>query len=115
MGVVAMLSAILILAALPWLDTSKIRSAVFRPLYKQFYWILLVDVLVLGYVGAMPAEGLYLLIARVATAYYFIHFLIILPVLGFKEKTIPLPLSITEPVLAGFPNTAIVKKKESLD
>jgi len=115
MGVVAMLSAILILAALPWLDTSKIRSAVFRPLYKQFYWILLADVLILGYVGAMPAEGLYLLIARVATAYYFIHFLMILPILGFKEKTIPLPLSITEPVLGGFPNPAIAKKKESLD
>jgi ubiquinol-cytochrome c reductase cytochrome b subunit len=115
MGVVAMLSAILILAALPWLDTSKIRSAVFRPLYKQFYWILLVDVLVLGYVGAMPAEGLYLLIARVATAYYFIHFLIILPVLGFKERTIPLPLSITEPVLGGFPMASTVKKKESLN
>ena len=94
MGVVAMLSAILILAALPWLDTSKIRSAVFRPLYKQFYWILVADVLILGYMGAMPAEGLYLLIARVATAYYFIHFLIILPILGFKEKTIPLPIFI---------------------
>jgi ubiquinol-cytochrome c reductase cytochrome b/c1 subunit len=115
MGVVAMLSAILILAALPWLDTSKIRSAVFRPLYKQFYWILLIDVLVLGYVGAMPAEGLYLLIARVATAYYFIHFLIILPVLGFKEKTIPLPFSITEPVLGGAPMALSVKKKESLN
>jgi ubiquinol-cytochrome c reductase cytochrome b subunit len=81
-------SAILILAVLPWLDTSKIRSAVFRPLYKQFYWILVADVLILGYMGAMPAEGLYLLIARVATAYYFLHFLVILPVLGFKEKTI---------------------------
>jgi ubiquinol-cytochrome c reductase cytochrome b/c1 subunit len=115
MGVVAMLSAILILAALPWLDTSKIRSAVFRPLYKQFYWILVVDVLVLGYVGAMPAEGLYLLIARVATAYYFIHFLIILPVLGFKEKTTPLPLSITEPVLGGTPMASAMKKKESLN
>ena len=115
MGVVAMLSAILILAALPWLDTSKIRSAVFRPLYKQFYWILVVDVLVLGYVGAMPAEGLYLLIARIATAYYFIHFLIILPVLGFKEKTIPLPLNITEPVLGGAPVASAIKKKESLD
>ena len=86
LGVVAMLSAILILAVLPWLDTSKIRSAVFRPLYKQFYWILVADVLILGYVGAMPAEGLYLLIARVATAYYFLHFLVILPVLGFKRK-----------------------------
>ena len=115
MGVIAMLSAILILAALPWLDTSKIRSAVFRPLYKQFYWILVVDVLVLGYVGAMPAEGLYLLIARVATAYYFAHFLLILPILGLKEKTIPLPLSITEPILGGAPMASAVKKKESID
>ena len=61
----------------------------------------------------MPAEGLYLLIARVATAYYFLHFLVILPVLGLKERTIPLPLSITEPVLGGSPNMAMAKKKES--
>ena len=114
LGVVAMLSAILILAALPWLDTSKIRSAVFRPLYKQFYWILVADVLILGYVGAMPAEGLYLLVARVATAYYFLHFLVILPVLGLKEKTLPVPLSITEPVLGGSPNLATARNKESL-
>ena len=60
----------------------------------------------------MPAEGLYLLIARVATAYYFIHFLIILPILGFKEKTIPLPLSITEPVLGGFQMLQLLKKKK---
>ncbi len=113
LGVVAMLSAIFILAALPWLDTSKIRSAVFRPLYRQFYWILVADVLILGYVGAMPAEGLYLLIARVATTYYFLHFLVILPILGLKEKTLPIPLSITEPVLGGTPNLASVKKQES--
>ena len=112
LGVVAMLSAIFILAALPWLDTSKIRSAVFRPLYRQFYWILVADVLILGYVGAMPAEGLYLLIARVATAYYFLHFLVILPVLGFKEKTLPIPLSITEPIMSGSPNLATAKKKK---
>ena len=63
--------------------------------------------------GAMPAEGLYLLIARVATAYYFLHFLVILPVLGLKERTIPLPLSITEPVMGGSPNMAMAKKNES--
>ena len=63
--------------------------------------------------GAMPAEGLYLLIARVATAYYFLHFLVILPVLGLKERTIPLPLSITEPVLGGSPNMAMAKENES--
>ena len=113
LGVIAMFAAIFVLVILPWLDTSKIRSAVFRPLYKQFYWILVIDVLILGYVGAMPAEGLYLLIARVATAYYFIHFIIILPVLGHKEKTIPVPLSITEPVLGGSPNLGMVKKKEN--
>ena len=103
------------LVILPWLDTSKIRSAVFRPLYKQFYWILVIDVLILGYVGAMPAEGLYLLVARVATTYYFIHFLIVLPILGYREKTIPVPLSITEPVLGGSPNPGLIKRKESLN
>ena len=112
LGVVAMLSAIFILAALPWLDTSKIRSAVFRPLYKQFYWILVIDVLILGYVGAMPAEGLYLLIARVATAYYFLHFLLILPILGKIEKTTPLPLSITSPVLGGSADLAMAKNTD---
>ena len=116
LGVVAMLSAILILAVLPWLDTSKIRSAVFRPLYKQFYWLLVIDVLVLGYVGAMPAEGIYLLVARIATAYYFIHFLVILPFLGMKEKTIPLPLSISDPVLGGVsPKMEMAKATKKLE
>ena len=62
----------------------------------------------------MPAEGLYLLIARVATAYYFIHFLVILPILGYKERTLPVPLSITDPVLGGMPNLAGVRNNESL-
>ena len=113
MGVIAMLSAIFILAALPWLDTSKVRSAVFRPLYKQFYWILVADVLILGYVGAMPAEGLYLLVARIGTAYYFTHFLIILPVLGKIEKTTPLPLSITEPIMGGSLNVVPSRIREN--
>ena len=49
----------------------------------------------------MPAEGLYLLVARIGTAYYFAHFLVILPILGKIEKTTPLPMSITEPILGG--------------
>jgi len=114
-GVIAMFASIFVLVILPWLDTSKIRSAVFRPLYRQFYWILVIDVIILGYMGAMPAEGLYLLVARVATAYYFIHFLIIMPILGRKEKTIPLPLSITEPILGGSPDLANIIKKKSLN
>ena len=109
LGVIAMFAAIFVLVILPWLDTSKVRSALFRPIYKQFYWFLVADVLILGYMGAMPAEGTYLLIARVATAYYFIHFLVILPLLGKKEKTLEVPLSLTEPVLGGAVNTAMAR------
>ena len=94
-----MFAAVFILMFLPWLDTSKIRSAVFRPLYKVFFWILITDVIILGYIGANPPEGLYLLVGRVATIYYFVHFILIMPILGFKEKTIPLPVSISDPVL----------------
>ena len=109
LGVIAMFAALFILVILPWLDTSKTRSAIFRPLYKQFYWFLVADVLILGYMGAMPAEGIYLLVARVATAYYFLHFLVILPVLGNKEKTLEVPLSITEPVLGGSTSTSMTR------
>ncbi len=94
-----MFASLFILMCLPWLDTSKVRSAVFRPLYKIFFWILVLDVLILGYIGANPPEGLYLLVGRIATIYYFIHFILLMPILGFKEKTIPLPISISEPVL----------------
>ena len=109
LGVIAMFAAIFVLVILPWLDTSKVRSALFRPIYKQLYWFLVADVLILGYMGAMPAEGIYLLIARVATAYYFVHFLVILPLLGKKERTLEIPLSITEPVLGGLSNPAMAK------
>ena len=98
-GVVVMFASLFILMFLPWLDTSKIRSAVFRPLYKAFFWILVIDVIILGYIGANPPEGLYLLVGRIATIYYFVHFILIMPILGFKEKTIPLPISISDPVL----------------
>ena len=110
-GVIAMFAAIFVLVILPWLDTSKVRSAIFRPIYKQFYWFLVADVIVLGYMGAMPAEGTYLLIARIATVYYFVHFLIILPFLGIKEKPLEVPLSITEPVLGGSPKMTMTKNQ----
>ena len=64
--------------------------------------------------GAMPAEGTYLLIARVATIYYFLHFLVILPILGRKEKTLDIPLSITDPVLGGSPNMSMAKNNTGL-
>ncbi len=99
-GVIAMFSAIFVLFLLPWLDTSKVRSATFRPIYKILFWIFLVDAIVLGWVGSKPAEGIYIIISRIATLYYFLHFLILLPLLGKFERNRPLPESIGKPVLA---------------
>ena len=109
-GVILMFGSIFILFALPWLDKSKVRSAVFRPIYRQFYWIFIVDVLMLGYMGAMPAEGTYLLLARVGTIYYFLHFLVILPSLSLLEKTDPVPMSISEPVLSSGIKSSLAEK-----
>ncbi|MEK9545066.1 MAG: cytochrome b, partial [Pelagibacteraceae bacterium] len=114
-GVLLMFGALFVLVILPWLDTSKVRSAIFRPMYRQFFWILVIDVLALGYLGAMPAEGVYLFLARIATTYYFLHFIIILPVLGFFEKTDPIPLSISEPVLTGGMSSAMAKSDKEFN
>ncbi len=100
-GVIAMFGAIAVLFVLPWLDTSKVRSCKFRPIYRQFFWVLVLCVLALGYAGSQPAEGAWLLIAQVGTFYYFFHFLVLLPVLGKLERPSALPASISEPVLKG--------------
>ena len=76
------------------------RSATFRPIYRQFFWIFVLVCIGLGYLGSQPPEGGYVIAARILTAYYFVHFLIILPVLGLIERPKPLPASITESVLA---------------
>ncbi len=100
-GVVLMFGSILILFILPWLDSSPVRSARFRPIYKQFFWILVIDCVVLGWVGANPPEPPYLYFGQAATAYYFFHFIILLPLLSVFERPRPLPNSIGEPVLKG--------------
>ncbi len=99
-GVLAMFGAIIVLFFLPWLDTSKVRSAKYRPQYRMFFWMLVAACLGLGYIGGKPAEGMYVVIGQLLTAYYFAHFLIILPLLGWLEKPLPLPASISEAVLA---------------
>ena len=102
-GVALMFGAIFILVLLPWLDTSKVRSARYRPLFRQFYALLVLDCLLLGYLGAQPAEGIYIVLARIGTIYYFAHFLVVLPVLGIVEKPKAVPESISEPVLGAQP------------
>jgi ubiquinol-cytochrome c reductase cytochrome b/c1 subunit len=98
-GVLAMFGSIAVLFILPWLDTSRVRSATFRPIYKWFMFVLVADVIVLGVCGANPPEGWYVPIAQVGTLYYFFHFLILLPVLGKIERPLPLPPSIADAVL----------------
>jgi ubiquinol-cytochrome c reductase cytochrome b/c1 subunit len=99
LGVTALFSAIAILAFMPWLDTSKVRSARYRPLYRQFFWLFVISCIMLGWLGSKPPLGIYVILARLFAAYYFAFFLIILPLLGIFEKTKPLPNSIAESVL----------------
>ncbi|UJQ94414.1 cytochrome b [Mariluticola halotolerans] len=98
-GVIVMFGSILILFVLPWLDTSKVRSGNFRPLFRPFYWVFVANFLALLYLGAQPAEGIYTILAKLCTAYYFAYFIIILPVLSRIETPRPLPKSISESVL----------------
>lgn len=100
LGVLAMVASIFLLFFLPWLDTSPVRSARFRPIYKIFFWVLVADSLLLGLIGSQPPEGVWILLGRIATVYYFFHFLVLMPVLGKIEKPKPLPPSIHQAVLA---------------
>jgi ubiquinol-cytochrome c reductase cytochrome b subunit len=99
LGVLAMFGSILVWFFLPWLDKSPVRSASYRPLYRKFFWLLVADVLILGWLGGMPAEQPYVLISQLATIYYFLHFLVIVPLVSSFERPEPLPFSITEAVL----------------
>src|SRR5471032_1790262 len=98
-GVLCMFGAIAVLFVVPWLDTSRVRSCTFRPIYKWFVMLLVIDMFALGICGANPPEGWYVPVSRLATFYYFFHFLILLPVLGKIERPLPLPPSISESVL----------------
>jgi ubiquinol-cytochrome c reductase cytochrome b/c1 subunit len=107
-GVLCMFGSIAVLFVVPWLDTSRVRSCTFRPVYKWFVFVLVIDMLTLGYCGAHSPDafinlGLFnlplLVVARLGTLYYFFHFLILLPVLGKIERPLPLPPSIADAVL----------------
>ena len=98
-GVLGMFGAIAVLFLLPWLDTSRVRSCTFRPIYKWFMLVLVADVVILGFCGANPPEGFWVPLSRVATLYYFFHFIILLPILGKIERPLPLPSSIADAVL----------------
>jgi quinol-cytochrome oxidoreductase complex cytochrome b subunit len=99
LGVILAFGSILLLFLVPWLDTSPVRSARFRPIYKWVSWLLVIDVLALGWVGFNPPQGIVVTVGQIATFYYFLHFLILLPLVGKIERPRPLPASIGTPVL----------------
>jgi ubiquinol-cytochrome c reductase cytochrome b subunit len=98
-GVIALLSSISILFFVPWLDTSKVRSTRYRPIYRWFFWLFVITCLALGYLGSQQPEGWYLVLGRIFTVYYFAFFLVVMPVVGLIERPRRLPGSITESVL----------------
>ncbi|OSQ46667.1 cytochrome b [Thalassospira alkalitolerans] len=112
LGVLAMFASIVVLFVIPWLDTSKVRSSKYRPVYKWFFLILFIDCFILGYCGKkapddyfMGIEGLHVIVmGQLATLYYFAHFLVVMPIVGKLERPKPLPASISESVLKGGAN-----------
>jgi ubiquinol-cytochrome c reductase cytochrome b subunit len=101
-----MFGAIALLFFLPWIDRSPVRSTRYRPIYKWFFWLLVIDVFVLGLCGMKPPEGIWVLLGQLSAIYYFAHFLIILPIVSAIERPLPLPMSITESVLGETPATS---------
>jgi quinol-cytochrome oxidoreductase complex cytochrome b subunit len=101
LGVICAFGSILLLFLVPWLDTSPVRSARFRPIYKWVFWLLPIDVIALGWVGSQPPAGIVVTVGHIATLYYFFHLLILLPLLGRIERPLPLPISIAAAVLEG--------------
>ncbi len=81
-----MVAAILILLLLPVINTSEIRSTKFRPIYGLAYWFLVSDFLILGWIGQQPVETPYLEVGQIATAFYFLFFLVLFPLIGIIEK-----------------------------
>ena len=108
-GVLAMFGSILLLFFLPWLDTSPVRSSNFRPKARVAFWILVADIAVLGYCGGSPPNPIYVILGQISAAYYFAHFLIILPIISRSERPKPLPHSITEAVLDKHAGTSPAK------
>jgi len=99
LGVIMSLGSLVLLFFVPWLDTSRVRSARFRPIYRLISWLLPLDVIALGYVGSQPPAGFVVTLGQIATFYYYFHFLVLMPLVGKLERPRPLPISIGEAVL----------------
>jgi len=88
MGVLALFASLLILLVLPIINTSAVRSSLYRPLYQKFFWFLVADFFLLSYLGQAPAESPYIEVGQIATIYYFSFFILFVPILGRLEKSL---------------------------
>jgi len=77
--------ALIVLFLIPFLNTSEIRSTTFRPIFKVFYWLLVADFLLLGWIGQKPVKDVYVVVGQVATVFYFLFFIVLIPVIGIIE------------------------------
>ncbi|MCF6306027.1 MAG: cytochrome b N-terminal domain-containing protein [Rhodobacteraceae bacterium] len=102
-GVLAMFGAIFVMALVPWLDTSKVKSGRYRPAFRFFFWLLVVDFMFLMWLGAMPAEEPYASLSLIGSAYWFGYFLVILPLLGVFERPTTPPETIEEDFDSHYP------------
>ena len=113
-GVLALGGSIAMLFALPWLDTSKVRSFRYRPTARMYFFIWIVAVCLLGFCGSQEPDGNFGIesftfidyplvsvtwLSRICSIYYFAYFLVITPLLGLRETPLPVPDSLYTPVL----------------
>ena len=92
LGVLALFASILVLLLLPLINTSEIRSSLYRPIYQFFFWFLIADFILLGYIGQQTPESPFIEIGQIASIYYFAYFLLIVPILGIIEKKLRLSI-----------------------
>ena len=71
-GVAAMGGSLIVLFIIPFINTSEIRSTTFRPIFKIFYWLLVADFIILGWVGQKPVKDTYIFIGQIGTIFYFL-------------------------------------------
>jgi ubiquinol-cytochrome c reductase cytochrome b subunit len=85
-GVLAMFGAIAVLYTLPFTQSSEVQSSAFRPIYRLFYWLFVGDFLILLWIGQQIVEEPFILVGQIATVFYFLFFLVIIPGLGRVER-----------------------------
>ena len=85
-GIVAMVGSILVLALIPFINSSMIRNTTYRPLFKFFFWLFIADFVILTWIGQKPVKDVFVLAGQIATVYYFAFFLVIIPVVGKVES-----------------------------